>query len=71
MSVATIDCMACLATGILTSVGWRDEFDVVHLVRWSNHSGPYPLCDFAGDGRPRKGARPIRAVYDLMKVEQP
>lgn len=68
---AIVDCMACLVTGVLTPVGFRDACGIVHRVRWSTRSGPYLLCDFDDEGRPRKGAKAIPAVQWLIPVEEP
>ncbi len=68
MRVAIVDCMACLVTGVLTPVGFRDACGIVHRVRWSTRSGPYVLCDFYEEGGLRKGAKPIQAVSELINV---
>lgn len=68
---ATVDCMYCLVTGVLTPVGYRDSDGIVHLVRWSVRGRPYKLCDFDEEGLPRVGARAILAVGDLITVEEP
>ncbi len=66
-----VDCMSCLVTGVLTPVSFRDACGIVHRVRWSTHSGPYLLCDFDEEGKPREGARPIRSVNELIAMEEP
>jgi hypothetical protein len=70
--VAIVDCMACLVTGVLTPVGFRDDLGIVHRVRWHVRGRPYALCDFVEDGQLRDGARPIRlGVGALIEVEEP
>lgn len=72
VTVAVVDCMACLVTGVLTPVGFRDERGVVHRVRWSVRGGPHRLCDFDEDGAVRKGAAKIKlGVGALIDVEEP
>lgn len=66
-----VDCMACLVTGVLTPVGFHDEGGIVHRVRWSTRGGPYRLCDFGEDGRPRESATAIQPVQRLITVEEP
>lgn len=66
-----VDCMACLVTGVLTPVGFRDASGIVHRVRWHASRGPFRLCDLAEDGRTRDGARMIRSINDLIPVEEP
>lgn len=63
--------MACLVTGVLTPVGFRDKHGIVHRVRWSSHGGPYRLCDFEEDGGLREGVNWTRAIQpiDLIDVE--
>ena len=62
--------MACMVTGVLTPVGFRDALGVTHRVRWSTRKGPYRLCDFDEDGRTRPDAIAIRLGVDaLIDVE--
>jgi hypothetical protein len=70
VGVEIVDCMACLVAGVLTPVGFRDACGIVHRVRWSTRSGPYPLCDFDEDGKPRRGARTVQPD-ELVPVEEP
>ena len=74
MTTAIVDCMACLVTGVLTPVGFQDASGIVHRVRWSIGGGPYRLCDFREDGRPRKGARMVGGGSpsdELIRLEEP
>lgn len=68
-----VDCMACLVTGVVTPIGWRDPAGVVHRVRWRVRGGCNRLCDFeAGEGNDelRRGAVLIDA-NTLISVEEP
>lgn len=69
-----VDCMACLVTGVLTPVGFRDKHGIVHGVRWSIRGGPYRLCDFGDAGKPREGTRALRlrdVLFTLSATEEP
>lgn len=48
-----VNCMACLATGIILPMGTEDRIGVVHYVKWivgTRRKGCYRLCDFDGGG---------------------
>lgn len=62
--------MACLVTGVLTPVGFRDDHGIVHRVRWHIWGQPHRLCDFAQDGQLREGSVAIRLrVGALIEVD--
>lgn len=70
--MAVVDCMACLVTGVLTPVGFRDDLGIVHRVRWRLRGGAYKLCDFIEEGQVRDGAKAIRlGMGALIEVEEP
>jgi hypothetical protein len=77
VTAAIVDCMACLVTGVLTPVGFRDDHGILHRVRWHVHKGPHRLCDFVEDGsvhgRLREGARRIgiEARDVMIALEEP
>jgi len=67
----TIDCMACLGTGLVLPMGV--ELDgIVHFVRWavgSRERGCYLLCDFETEERLRTGSRRID-IRDIETIEK-
>lgn len=74
MGVTIVDCIACLVTGVLTPVGFRDDLGIIHRVRWHVRGKPYKLCDFIEGGQVRDGAEAISLGFDvgaLIEVEEP